>query len=75
MNGSMLTVSFLSHLECSRCHATHEAERVQNLCSRCGPLLVRYDPKAVAWAVPPLLGVEDPLLPWDELWPGCRPAP
>ncbi|WNG50586.1 threonine synthase [Archangium minus] len=46
-------MSFLSHLECSRCHKTHDADRVQNLCDCGGPLLVRYDLKAVAKAVRP----------------------
>ncbi|WNG40172.1 threonine synthase [Archangium violaceum] len=46
-------MSFLSHLECSRCHKTHDADRVQNLCDCGGPLLVRYDLKAVARAVRP----------------------
>ncbi|PTL84255.1 threonine synthase [Vitiosangium sp. GDMCC 1.1324] len=46
-------MSFLSHLECSRCRKTHDADRVQNLCDCGGPLLVRYDLKAVARAVRP----------------------
>ncbi|MFY0528568.1 threonine synthase [Archangium gephyra] len=46
-------MSFLSHLECSRCRKTHDADRVQNLCDCGGPLLVRYDLKAVAKAVRP----------------------
>ncbi|HYE66269.1 MAG TPA: threonine synthase [Pyrinomonadaceae bacterium] len=34
----------VTHLECSACGLRHEAQRLQNLCSRCGkPLLVRYD--------------------------------
>ncbi|MFY0581133.1 threonine synthase [Cystobacter fuscus] len=45
--------SFLSHLECSRCHQTHDADRLQNLCTCGGPLLVRYDLKAAARAVRP----------------------
>src|SRR5579871_3892914 len=36
-------MSFLTHLECSRCGKRHEAGLPHNLCS-CGvPLLVRYD--------------------------------
>lgn len=46
-------MSFLSHLECSRCRKTHDADRVQNLCDCGGPLLVRYDLKAAARAVRP----------------------
>ena len=46
-------MSFLSHLECSRCHKTHDADRIQNLCDCGGPLLVRYDLKAAARALRP----------------------
>jgi threonine synthase len=35
--------SALSHLECARCGASHDATRVQGLCSCGSPLLVRYD--------------------------------
>jgi len=35
--------SALSHLECARCGATHEATRVQGLCGCGSPLLARYD--------------------------------
>ena len=35
---------YVTHLECSRCGARHEAGRLQDLCRECGrPLLVRYD--------------------------------
>ncbi len=34
---------FVTHLECSRCGATYESERLMNLCRCGGPLLVRYD--------------------------------
>src|SRR3982751_1665999 len=34
----------VTHLECSACETTTEAQRLQNLCEKCGkPLLVRYD--------------------------------
>ncbi|QRN98925.1 threonine synthase [Archangium violaceum] len=46
-------MSFLSHLECSRCRKTHDADRVQNLCDCGGPLLVRYDLKAAARSLRP----------------------
>src|SRR5687767_7562618 len=37
-------VTFLTHLECGMCGARHEADRLQNLCAKCGnPLLARYD--------------------------------
>jgi threonine synthase len=36
--------SFLTHLECSACGETHDAERLQSVCRRCGKvLLARYD--------------------------------
>lgn len=37
-------MSLLTHLECSKCGAIYEADRVQGICPRCGkPLLARYD--------------------------------
>ncbi|MGH9971126.1 MAG: threonine synthase [Pyrinomonadaceae bacterium] len=34
----------VTHLECAACGLEHEAQRLQNLCGKCGkPLLVRYD--------------------------------
>jgi threonine synthase len=34
----------ITHLECANCHLEHEAQRLHNLCRKCGkPLLVRYD--------------------------------
>ncbi len=64
-------MSFLSHLECSRCRKTHDAERVQNLCDCGGPLLVRYDLKAAASAVRPsdLAGRVSSLWRYRELLP------
>lgn len=39
-----MTVSYLSHLECSRCGLELGADRLWNLCPSCGkPLLARYD--------------------------------
>jgi threonine synthase len=40
--------SALSHLECARCGAEHDATRVQGLCSCGSPLLARYDTGRVA---------------------------
>jgi threonine synthase len=35
---------FLTHLECTKCNARHDAARVQNLCHTCSaPLFARYD--------------------------------
>jgi threonine synthase len=64
-------MSFLSHLECSRCRKTHDADRVQNLCDCGGPLLVRYDLKAAARAVRPaqLAGRVSSLWRYRELLP------
>lgn len=41
-------VTTLSHLECSRCGAEHDAASPQNLCRQCrsGPLVARYDLEA-----------------------------
>ena len=37
-------MSLLTHLECSACQASHEKDRLANLCTACGmPLLARYD--------------------------------
>ena len=37
-------MSYLSHLECSACGQTHNAQKLHNLCVQCGaPLWVRYD--------------------------------
>src|SRR5262245_60029327 len=34
----------VTHLECAACGLHHEAQRLHNLCTKCGkPLLVRYD--------------------------------
>jgi hypothetical protein len=51
--------SALSHLDCPRCVARHDADRVQGTCSCGSPLLARYDfrrvascasPRDIAWA-------------------------
>jgi threonine synthase len=44
---------FLTHLDCPRCGAQHDAEQPQNLCGCGSPLLARYDLPAVAQAVDP----------------------
>ena len=43
--------SALSHLECARCGAEHDAAQVQSLCSCGSPLLARYDTERVAGQV------------------------
>jgi threonine synthase len=45
-------MSFLTHLECSRCGKRHEAGQPHNLCACGGPLLARYDLAAAAKACP-----------------------
>jgi len=43
----MLSIGFLSHLECALCGQTYDAEQLWNLCPACSrPLLCRYDLKA-----------------------------
>jgi threonine synthase len=44
-------LSYVTHLECAKCGATYDAQKLQNLCSCGGPLLVRYDLKKVAASV------------------------
>lgn len=39
----------VTHLECAACGLAHEAQRLHNLCTKCGkPLLVRYNLKQAA---------------------------
>ena len=61
----MTRYSYLSHLECARCHTVLDATIYQSLCTECrSPLLARYDLKALAEEV-----ARDGLRerPW-ELW-------
>ncbi len=45
-------MNFLTHLECSLCHRTADADRLQNLCPGCQrPLLARYDLAAARQSV------------------------
>jgi threonine synthase len=44
---------FLTHLDCPRCGARHDSERLRNLCACGSPLLARYDLAAVARAADP----------------------
>ena len=71
-----LPMSLLTHLDCGKCRARHEADRLQNLCAKCGkPLLARYDLEAAKervtragwergvgslWRFADLLPVKDP---------------
>ncbi len=67
---------FLSHLECARCGAGHDARRVQNLCPCGAPLLVRYHLDRVAAAVRPDMLVGRPTNLWRyiELLPVDDPT-
>jgi threonine synthase len=63
--------SGLTHLDCSRCDASYEADRVQGTC-RCGaPLLARYDLAAVGRATGPdeIAGRAPSLWRYHELLP------
>ena len=64
--------SFLSHLECALCGERLEADRLWNLCPKCGkPLLARYDLEAARAAVSPALmaGREPTMWRYGELLP------
>ena len=63
--------SALSHLECSRCAAQLDADRVQGTCSCGSPLLARYDLRRVASQVSPadIAGRQADLWRYRELLP------
>jgi threonine synthase len=66
------TGSFLTHLECGLCGERLEADRLWNLCPKCGkPLLARYDLAAARAAVAPadLAGREPAMWRYRELLP------
>jgi len=45
-------LSYVTHLECSKCGERHEADQIQTVCRKCGkPLFVRYDLERVREAV------------------------
>jgi threonine synthase len=48
-----MAYSALSHLDCPRCAARHDADRVQGTCSCGSPLLARYDLGLIAGQVSP----------------------
>ncbi|MGB8954904.1 MAG: threonine synthase [Tumebacillaceae bacterium] len=43
-----MSKSYLSHLECPKCHETYNADEPHQLCTCGSPLLVRYDLEGVA---------------------------
>jgi threonine synthase len=63
--------SALSHLECARCGACHDAAKVQGTCSCGSPLLARYDLQRAAALVTPatLAGRPPNLWRYHELLP------
>ena len=72
-----MSFSHLSHLECGRCGAVHDASVPQNLCQRCAsPLLARYDLAAVRDRLRPadLAGRGPDLWRYHELLPVAREA-
>jgi len=67
-----VSFSYLSHLECGRCGAGHDAGVPQNRCERCSsPLLARYDLTAVRSRLRPadLAGRAPDLWRYHELLP------
>jgi threonine synthase len=69
--------SALSHLECSRCGARHDADRVQGTCASCAaPLLARYDLERVGESVDrgAVAGRQPDLWRYHELLPVRDPA-
>jgi threonine synthase len=65
-------MSYLTHLECSKCGTRHEADEVQTVCKECGkPLFARYDLEAVREAVTKreLVGREASMWRYWELLP------
>jgi threonine synthase len=40
----LMGLSYVTHLECSKCGERHEADQIQTVCRKCGkPLFARYD--------------------------------
>src|SRR4029453_13086737 len=66
----------LTHCECPRCGATHDASTVLGVCSCGAPLLARYDLEAVATHVTPaqLAGRAPTLWRYRELLPVADPG-
>ena len=65
-------MSYLTHLECSKCGREHDADRVQTVCESCGkPLFARYDLDGVREAVSPedFVGREASMWRYWELLP------
>src|SRR4051794_34419010 len=64
--------SYLSHLECTACHATYNADELHTLCPACGKVLyARYDLDAARSGFDrnALSGREPSMWRWFELMP------
>ncbi|MFI5698020.1 threonine synthase [Kribbella sp. NPDC051586] len=68
-----MTFSALSHLECPRCGATHDADQIIGLCPCGSPLLARYDVPAVTLTKEELAGRDPDLWRYHELLPVRSP--
>ncbi|TEU11725.1 threonine synthase [Candidatus Bathyarchaeota archaeon] len=65
-------MSYLTHLECSKCGQKHDADKVQTVCEACGkPLFARYDLEGVKDLISPedLVGREASMWRYWELLP------
>jgi len=69
-----VTYSALSHLECPRCGARHDADLVQGTCPCGSPLLARYDPGQVAVSPRDIAGRPPDLWRYHELLPVRTPG-
>src|ERR1700749_4873352 len=69
-----VTYSALSHLECPRCGARHDADLVQGTCPCGSPLLARYDLGQVAVAPRDIAGRPPDLWRYHELLPVRAPG-
>jgi len=48
----LMGLSYVTHLECSKCGERHEADQIQTVCRKCGkPLFARYDLERVREAM------------------------
>jgi len=65
-------MSYLTHLECSKCGQKHDTDKVQTVCEACGkPLFARYDLEGIKDAVSPedFVGREASIWRYWELLP------
>ena len=70
-------MSYLTHLECSGCGKSFEADKIQTFCLECqAPLLVRYDLKAARQHLDREEISKRPkgMWRWSELLPVLNPA-